>query len=226
MKKLLTVILLSAAVSLGAFARGATWNFTAGATFPYSQLGYDGNDTVVSQMNYGGQGAITWIGNSGFTLRGSFAAGVATSKDISLSSEETKGAFQNLAFGLGFSPVNKNRTFLGFTGMFGMELTEYTYSYSKDVSGTNHDYTDAKILYTFSVGGDAFAGLRLTKHLGLYADVGARYIFVGADGTGSSDSYKKTDGTYVTETLPQSDPVIVTGRFIIQPSVGLVWTLR
>lgn len=227
MKKLLTLLLVTATVSLGAFARGATWNFTLGATMPYSQLDYTDTNATVEQLNYGGQGAVTWIGNSGFTLRSSFAAGVATSKGMTVSGTETQGAFQNLSLGLGVSPVNKNNVFLGFTGMLGLELSEYTVITSEtDSSAVDHTYTDARILTTFSVGADLYAGVRLTKHLGLYADVAGRYVLAGGDGTARNDSYKETDGTIVSRTLPQADPAGIKGKFLVQPSVGLVWTLR
>ena len=226
MKKILTLLLVTATVSLGAFARGATWNFTLGATMPYSQLDYTDSDATITQLNYGGQGAVTWIGNSGFTLRSSFAAGVATSKGMTVSGTETQGAFQNLSLGLGVSPVNRNNVFLGFTGMLGLELSEYTVVTKETVSAVDHTYTDARILTTFSVGADLFAGVRLTKHLGFYADVAGRYVLVGGDGTATNDSYKETDGTIVSRTLPQEAPAGIKGKFLVQPSVGLVWTLR
>ena len=231
MKKNLIILFSFIIFTSNVFAKKWTNNIGAGATIPFSIIGLDskGADDI-NQVGYGIEGTYIGLHENGFTAKANVSVGAATSKDVAIQDRNTNiGVFENIALGAGYSFVNTEKFLFGTTAMLGIELGQYS-SKEKDVyideeisgkSETAGDVTTSLSLVTVSLGADIFGICRLNKRLGFFANLNARWIL---GGTTSSEVKNEWDDGHKTKTLTDSSENDLIGKFIVQPTIGVIWT--
>ena len=218
------LLALCTALAVGASAKTWTNNIGVGVAVPFSITGVD-DDNVddVTQLEFGVGGTYIGYHESGFTVKADLAIGVGITDDISVQSNKRNvGVFENAAAGVGYSFLRTERFLLGAAAMFGMELSQYDDDDDARVAGVKHTYTTSQLLVTLSVGGDVFTRYRLGEHVGLFANVGARYLVWGSSTLQTKDEWTTDDD--VKHSRTNDDATDLWGKFIVQPTLGIIWT--
>ena len=220
MKKIFSTLFVLLILTNAIFSKTWTNNVGVGLSSQYSVTGVDDkNLDDKKQLGFGAEGTYIGVHSNGFSVKANIAVGLATSKDIAIQDRKTNiGAFENVAIGAGYSFVHSERALFGATAMLGVEMGQYSVD-SEDViyEGVPYDtLTTTLSLLTCSVGEDIFGIFRLSPRFGLFANLSARYIFVGNATTElkyESNSKKR-----------KSDDTELFGKFIVQPTLGVIWT--
>lgn len=206
-----------------------TWtnNIGTGGTVSVLSIGAD-EDTMgtknTNQIGYGLEGTYIGLHENGFTAKVDVSFGLATSKDISIQQNRRTnlGVFENIALGLGYSFINDEKFLVGTTGMFGIELGQYSVeSDNEDYNGVYYKNLKKTLsLASFSLGADFFAIYRLSEYFGLFGNLAARYVVAGNAKLESQYSGAKNSA----DSLTVSRNSDLKGNFIVQPTVGVIWT--
>ena len=226
MKKFLFFFVCILILSQSAFSKAWQNNLGVGLSGAFSSIGVDKSDEDdITQVGYGAEGTYIGLNDVGFTLKGNIAVGLGLSKDISLQDRKTNvGAFENVAFGAGYSFVHTETGLFGVTLMGGLEMGQYSIS-EKDVviDGSYYDTTTTISLITVSAGVDVFGMYRVSQKIGFFANLEARYIIMGS----KAKEYKKNpvnSSRKSNETKTVSDEANLFGKIIVQPTFGISWT--
>lgn len=211
--------------SSGAFAKKWANNIGVGVSVAGSFIGVNQKDADdIFQLGYGAE--VTYIGvhENGLSAKANISVGVETSKDIALQDREVNvGAFENIVLGVGYSFVNSERLLLSVFATAGVEMGQYSFTEEDVVDGNEtYDVTTTRSFVTLSAGTDIFAVYRLSQKLGIFANLGARYIFNGNE---SRETLKDGRSSKRGEHKNNSpDKIALFGKFIVQPTIGVVWT--
>lgn len=214
MKKFFISILAFAIFSESAFSKQWTNNIGAGASFPLSSIGVSktgAND--IFQTGYGIEGTYIGLHENGFTAKANISIGLSSSDDLSAKEQTNRGVFENIALGAGYSFVNSTKALFGISGMFGIEMGQY--SFSDEESETSLS------LVTISFGTDIFAVYRLNERIGLFANLNTRWI---ADGTARSQIETESEANGSKKQVTNSENTDLSGKFILQPTIGVIWS--
>ena len=197
------------------------WNFLLGVglTVPVSQ--YKAHDKKVDLVDYGINVSYLAIAPFGMTFKLSLATGYSFTDNIRFVDSHDDwqmGSFSTAEFGLGFSLGNVNSFSIsilavaGFTAVdFESDEKRYTHP---DLGEVDRTYTES--MGAVTLGGDITAYVALTKRIGLFANVGGRWVAENTTATSvryEKDSYTRTETTEHDE----------CGNYSIVPALGAMW---
>ena len=219
MKKFFISLLAFSVFSGTLFAKQWTNNIGAGMSIPFSTIGVNKNGADdINQLGYGVEGTYIGQHENGFIAKANVSIGLATSKDISVQERNTNlGVFENVALGIGYSFVNTERALFGLAGMAGVELGQYSLEEEKNSDSIETSYS----LVTVSFGTDIFSVYKISERIGFFANLNARWIIAGT-ARREVTTESKNNGKKKQETDSSSTDLL--GKFIVQPSIGVIWS--
>ena len=204
------------------------WTNYAGFSLnvPFLQTEIDEKNTEndgekINELSFGGE--LTYIGAAdvGFVVKADAAVGAATSDEIEIQgSGRNVGFYELFSLGIGYAFVNTEKMLFGAAAMGGIQISQYSHEREEDVSDVSHSYTDSLSLVTGSVGADIFLVYNFGSHFGIFANAGARYIYAGAGQNETKDEWND-DG--VKKSSTSTNDFDLTGKFLVVPSVGIIW---
>ncbi|WP_294427618.1 hypothetical protein [uncultured Treponema sp.] len=214
MKKFFISILALAIFSGSAFSKQWTNNIGAGVSFPLSSIGVsETNSKDIFQTGYGIEGTYIGLHENDFTAKANISIGLAASNDLSSKESTECGVFENIALGAGYSFVNTESALFGITGMFGVEMGQYSFADEDDETSLS--------LVTISFGADIFGIYRFNERIGLFANLNTRWI---ADGTARSEIETESIINGSKKQVTNSENTDLSGKFILQPTIGVIWS--
>lgn len=209
MKKILGAI-LAMSVGFAAFADGISNNVGLGLAVPLTTISIDEEDfDDAKQTGFAFNAAYLGVLDNGIALKADILLGVGTSKDLGMDSDDAQAGFlAGFDIGAGYAFINDEKFTLAATGVFGIDFD--VYKFTEDYMGVDVDidYT----VFDINLGADVTGIYRFTEKVGLYADLGFRWIPAGnvavkaeADGFGTvvDDDYK------------------INGKFTFLPAIGV-----
>lgn len=223
MKKIICMVLTVSVFSSGLFAKTWSNNVGVGASFPYSVYDIDDNNADnVAQRSYGLEGFYLGVHENGFTVKGVFDCGLATSKDIKVQDfDKNLGMYFNGSVGAGYSFINTEKTLFGFTAMVGYNADVYIDVDNKDVAGVKHELTTTLAMVTANIGADLFVRQKISDCFGFYVNTSVRYVIGGVAVTETKDEYKEAGADCKVE---DDEKNLIFGNYTIKPSIGFTWT--
>ncbi len=224
MKKSLTILAIFAFFTSSLFAKSWTNNIGLGYSMPFSFIGINESGAKdINQIGYGVCGSYTGIHNSGLTLKADVSIGLNTTKDVTIQKSGTNfGVFENIGFGVGYAFINSEKATLGATGSLGIELSQYSFT-EEDITYNSHkaDSTITSSIVSASIGADLFGIYRFTEGFGIFTNITAKYILGGTTKVENKYEWEESD---TKKTSISSTDAEIRGKFLIQPTIGIVWT--